>query len=299
MSYDDRNHVIGVGQPSLEEYENVKDENDAMQLESRVKDAILSQHSRFNEKNNNSFSLRFVLALDIGYSTNSNLNVAAGIIYDTIFNEIVVQKVLSQSISSFEYVPGLLAFREVPLLAKVAKCLLSDESYTNLAAENLHQTTANDIVLMCDGNGTLHPRLCGLACHLGILFGLPAFGVGKTYLIGAPKDFHNSSDEFAYSFTDQSHIKDPDKVDFHPLKSTLPSLRGSMIPLYVQNQLAGHMLRTQDNVNPLFVSSGIGISQIDAVKMTLALCTEYRQPEPIRIVDHLGRMEIRRLEKDK
>ncbi|MCO5613982.1 hypothetical protein L7F22_068262 [Adiantum nelumboides] len=268
MSYDDRSHVIGVGQPSLEEYENVKDENDAMQLESRVKDAMLGKHSPFNEKNNNSSSLRFVLALDIGYSTNSNLNVAAGIIYDTISNEIVVQKVLSQSIPSFEYKPGLLAFREVPLLAKVAKDLLSDESYTNLATANLHQTTANDIVLMCDGNGTLHPRLCGLACHLGILFGLPAFGVGKTYLIGAPKDFHNSSDEFAYSLTSQSHIKDPDKVDFHPLKSILPSLRGS-------------------------------ISQIDAVKMTLALCTEYRQPEPIRIVDHLGRMEIRRLEKDK
>ncbi|PWN33705.1 endonuclease V [Meira miltonrushii] len=281
MCCDDRGRVANLSKPLLEEYENVKDEREAMRLESRVKEAL--QDAPPLEC---SPSTRFILALDIGYSTNSNLSVAAGIVYDTIENEIVAQKALSQPTSSFEYIPGLLAFREVPLLAKVVGDLLANERYTNLAN---HYDLANDIVLMCDGNGTLHPRLCGLACHLGLLFGLPAFGVGKTYLIGAPID-SNMQDE------DRTRTEDPDKVDFHPLKSTLPSPRGSTIPLYVQGQLAGHMVRTQDNINPLFVSSGVGISQIDAVKMTLALCTEYRQPEPIRIVDHLGRMEIKRLE---
>lgn len=297
MCCDDRGRINDLCQPSIEEYENVKLESDAMRLEIRVKEAL--QNSPPAKR---SPSIRFVLALDIGYSTNSNLSVAAGIVYDTKANETVVQKVLSQPISSFEYIPGLLAFREVPLLAKVAGDLLADERYTNRSSK---LDLGNDIVLMCDGNGTLHPRLCGLACHLGLLFGLPAFGVGKTYLIGAPRNSHSSTqDEVTHSITESEREQnrnrkdDPDKVDFHPLKNSLPSPRGSMMPLYVQGQLAGHMVRTQDNVNPLFVSSGIGISQIDAVKMTLALCTEYRQPEPIRIVDHLGRMEIRRLEQD-
>lgn len=288
MCCTDSDDVIGLGQPSLEEYENVKDERDALQLESRVIVALRDYPPFNNCKSELPSCFRFVLALDIGYSTNSNLSVAAGIIYDTSTNEVIVQNVLSQSTSSFEYVPGLLAFREVPLLAKVVKSLLADENYESMARQH---KSANDIVLMCDGNGTLHPRLCGLACHLGLLFRLPAFGVGKTYLIGSPK-------KASHLMEDDQSIESCDKVDFHSLKRTLPYPRSSMIPLYVQEQLAGHLVRTQDKVNPLFVSSGMGISQIDAVKMTLTLCTNYRQPEPIRIVDHLGRMEIRKLEQD-
>jgi deoxyinosine 3'endonuclease (endonuclease V) len=37
-------------------------------------------------------------------------------------------------------------------------------------------------VLFVDGNGTLHPRRFGLACHLGVLADLPTIGIGKNFL---------------------------------------------------------------------------------------------------------------------
>ena len=32
---------------------------------------------------------------------------------------------------------------------------------------------------MVDGNGLLHPRECGIACHIGVVTGLPTLGVAK------------------------------------------------------------------------------------------------------------------------
>ncbi|CAN0452095.1 unnamed protein product, partial [Discosporangium mesarthrocarpum] len=37
-------------------------------------------------------------------------------------------------------------------------------------------------VTLVDGNGLLHPRGAGLACHLGVVTGLRVVGVGKTFL---------------------------------------------------------------------------------------------------------------------
>ena len=67
----------------------------------------------------------------------------------------------------FPYVPGLLSFRELPVLA-----------------EAWRQLTRRPDVVVFDGAGYAHPRRFGFACHGGVLFDVPSIGCAKSILIG-------------------------------------------------------------------------------------------------------------------
>ncbi len=79
----------------------------------------------------------------------------------------VVETVRWQMPTPFPYIPGLLSFREGPVL-EVAFGLLEHEPD----------------VLIFDGMGRMHPRRIGIASHMGLWLQKPTIGCGKTLLVG-------------------------------------------------------------------------------------------------------------------
>lgn len=153
---------------------------------------------------------------------------------------VVVEQVVVRGKARFPYVPGLFAFRELPALV-----------------EALERLTVTPDLLVCDGYGLAHPRGFGLACHLGVLTGLPAIGVGKTHFVGT----HDAP----------------------------APARGAWTPIDLNGSTVGRALRTQQDVKPVYVSQGHRITLDTACAEVLRLSPYHRLPEPIRKADHLAR----------
>lgn len=162
----------------------------------------------------------------------------AGIVVLSLPDLQVVEEVGVVAETQFPYVPGLLSFREIPPLLQ--------------AWERLHTTPD---AIMLDAHGIAHPRRFGLACHVGLLLNIPAFGCAKSILVGTHGEF--------------------------------PAQRGSSVPLVDKSETIGTVVRSKDKVKPLYVSPGHLIDMEASVALTLACHGGYRQPEPTRHAHHL------------
>jgi len=132
----------------------------AQAMEIQVK--LAAQVSRAGEV----ASPRLVAGVDISVNrvTGTGTGAVAVLSYPEL--DLVETRVVTDRLE-FPYVPGLLSFRESPLI--LAACERLD------AAPDL---------IMVDGQGIAHPRRIGLASHLGLFLGTPTIGCAKSRLCG-------------------------------------------------------------------------------------------------------------------
>ena len=122
--------------------------------------------------------------------------------------------------------------------------------------EALHILISPPDLILCDGQGLAHPRRFGLACHLGVLTDIPTIGVAKSRLIGE--------------------------------HGALPPRKGSWVPLMDKGETIGAVLRTRDNVSPVYVSIGHRTSLATAIDYVLRCTPRYRLPETTRRAHRLA-----------
>jgi deoxyribonuclease V len=179
-----------------------------------------------------------VAGIDLGYDMKTDTSRAVVVVLK--FPELTLIESAEAILPiQFPYVPGLLSFRETPVAIK--------------ALEKLEN--APDLIL-CDGQGLAHPRRFGIACHIGLMTGVPSVGVAKSLLVG--------------------------KYD------ALGETRGSTAPLIHRNEEVGVVLRTKDNVQPLYVSIGHKITLSTAIEYVLRCTPKYRLPETTRLADRMA-----------
>jgi len=112
-------------------------------------------------------SPELIAGADISFNRGSNMMHAAIIVLELSTLKTVARSLLSEQ-TSFPYIPGLLAFREIPILLKAWQ-----------------QLRLKPDVLILDGHGIAHPRRMGIATHFGIEIEHPTIGCAKNILVGA------------------------------------------------------------------------------------------------------------------
>lgn len=183
--------------------------------------------------------IELVAGLDVAYEKNGDRCVAAVALLRASDLRVVEIRT-RESVVPFPYLPGLFAFRELPALSGL-----------------LREISRVPDLLLCDGQGTAHPRRFGLACHLGLMFDLPAIGCAKTLLAGSAAEPGTE--------------------------------RGASMPLVYEAETVGCCLRTRTGVKPVYVSPGHRISVASACDWVLRLAPRFRLPEPLRLAHQAAR----------
>jgi deoxyribonuclease V len=178
------------------------------------------------------FAPRLVAGADISIEKFSTRGYAGIVVIDAATMRTVDEATAAVEIE-FPYVPGLLSFRELPAVQRAWDAL----------------TTKPD-VLIFDGVGYAHPRRFGLACHGGVMLGIPSIGCAKSILVGR----HGS----------------------------LPADRGATADLIDRGEVVGTALRLREAVSPVYVSIGHLMDLPTAVSVVRSMATGFREPETTR-----------------
>lgn len=107
-----------------------------------------------------------IAGADISYSKNDDLFFAAVVVLDADTLRVIEESSGIDHVT-FPYIPGLLSFREAPVLLKAFEKIKSRPD-----------------IVMFDGQGIAHPRRMGLASHMGLFLDTPTMGCAKKKLVG-------------------------------------------------------------------------------------------------------------------
>ncbi|KAJ1828019.1 hypothetical protein LPJ56_001339 [Coemansia sp. RSA 2599] len=210
--------------------------------------------------------LRLVGGVDISYPRGDGSGGTAVVALTVLaFPSLEVLYAHSEAVAiTAPYVAGFLAFRE--------------SAAYRAAFDSLRRTRPElwPQVVLVDGNGTLHPRRFGSACHVGVEMDVPTVGVAKNLL----------------------HI-DGTGADAKQLKRLFaddPQLEE--VPIAAAGELYGMAVAPAGGSakNPIFVSPGHRVSMRTAVELARC-CSVHRVPEPIRVADLQSREVARQMER--
>ena len=183
--------------------------------------------------------LRRIAGFDVGFEDDGATTRAAAVLLDADTLAVIDQQVARRP-TAMPYIPGLLSFRELPALLDALARL----------------PHAPDLAFI-DGHGIAHPRRLGIAAHFGVATGLPAIGVAKKILVGAPR-------------------------------MALHDMRGAFTPLRDGATQIGWLLRSKPGCLPLVVSPGHRVAMASAPELVMRFTRGYRLPEPTRLADRLA-----------
>ena len=110
---------------------------------------------------------RLIAGVDISAPRAEGIASGAVVVLSYPELRLVETQIVNEKVN-FPYIPGLLSFREAPLV--LAAC---------------EKLTVNPDLILVDGQGIAHPRRMGLASHLGLFLDIPTIGCAKSRLCGS------------------------------------------------------------------------------------------------------------------
>ena len=127
-----------------------------------IQESLAAEVERSGDVN----GVRFIAGVDISVKRELGEATGAVVVLEYPGLQVVETNILRSGLD-FPYVPGLLSFREAPLILEACAGLKTGPQ-----------------LIMVDGQGIAHPRRLGLASHLGLFLNVPTIGCAKSRLCG-------------------------------------------------------------------------------------------------------------------
>lgn len=177
------------------------------------------------------------------------------------------------------YIAGFLGHKEANIMTPFIK--------------KIHQKFPNKIpqIILVDGNGILHSRRFGSACHIHKILNIPTIGVGKNLLhveniTPKPKDI-NYKEKISKELLNFG--------DYFVYSEMQPSNREIVAVLRSTQRESKYAIKNDNSCRPIFVSIGGGVENLKLAVEIVLSCSKFKIPEPIRDADLKGRQLLRDL----